>query len=234
MLELQQPLRSSDQGSSSLTFPVSSTICTYVGPPCNRCGRLLCYRTNRALDMWRLVFGCCCPSKFIRLWASHWVSLNLRLLIYEVWTVVDLRFCVAETMMYFTQHPFNPFLLVFCSTSKTMFPELSSSKGTVMWHNSFIYTQPPKTFIQRAMWRSGHTRWANLPTIQVAERSRSSRATIFEFLISGLSDKDVKGQGPRAIDFLLRQQSDFSWPWCFASVTSKSCYLPLCELLWTI
>lgn len=234
MLELQQPPRSSDQGRSSLTFPVSSTICTYVGPPCNRCGRLLCYRTNRALDMWRLVFGCCCPSKFIRLWASHWVSLNLRLLIYEVWTVVDLRFCVAETMMYFTQHPFNPFLLVFCSTSKTMFPELSSSKGTVMWHNSFIYTQPPKTFIQRAMWRSGHTRWANLPTIQVAERSRSSRATIFEFLISGLSDKDVKGQGPRAIDFLLRQQSDFSWPWCFASVTSKSCYLPLCELLWTI
>lgn len=50
-----------------LTFPVSSTIRTLRGPPCNRCGRLLCYRTNRALDMRRLVFGCCCPSKFIRL-----------------------------------------------------------------------------------------------------------------------------------------------------------------------
>lgn len=232
MLELQQAPRSSDQGSSSLTFPVSSTICTYVGPPCNRCGRLLCYRTNRALDMRRLVFGCCCPSKFIRLWASHWVSLNLRLLICEVWTVVDPRFCVAETMMYFTQHPFNPFLLYSVLPAKPH--SLNSLPARVQSCDiipSFIHSHPRRLYKGRC---EGHTRWANLPTIQVAERSRSSRATSFEFLISGLSDKDVKGQGPRAIDFLLRQQSDFSCPWCFASVTSKSCYLPLYELLWTI
>lgn len=67
-----------------LSFPAGSVDRTETRPSSKRWGKLLYYRKDRALDIWRLMFGLGFLLKPMTL-GNHWVFVNVRWLICEVW-----------------------------------------------------------------------------------------------------------------------------------------------------